>query len=231
MPTDYERLVEANNRLARRYDESDVVRRWLWIKFRDFRRFRFGFPPWHIASKYETDHMVFDHARRVLKELRQKSNKHKVAYFTSLKEHTILSADQLRNIDPSVSLTITSRLEVFFALYDLELELAQGLLPYVELSDELDSTIERFQFEGGAVLPMVEELSRKRQRRDIHAFTSGGFALFVLIAYVLSTQVDLVAWVGKLLIITLIFIFLFVIPAMIAIWRNFPPILQSPPAQ
>jgi hypothetical protein len=130
----------------------------------------------------------------------------------------------LKGLDTELSLANAKRLETFLAVYDLALGFAQSLLPYVELQDDLDSIIGQFESQGAAVLPDVERLARKRIRREAQAFASGCLALFVLLLYVLASETNLALWLWRGLVLAVLFS---VIPIflVIAIWRNFPPLL------
>jgi hypothetical protein len=142
-------------------------------------------------------------------------------------EGVILSEDELKTIDLKVALKIFARLETFLAIYRLEIDLARSVIPYVEVTDDLDSVIGKFESEGETLLPVVEQLCRKRQRRDIEAFTSGILALLVLVLYILASSVDLAAWATYAVTAGLFFILVWIIPVTaIGIWRSFPPILR-----
>jgi hypothetical protein len=145
-----------------------------------------------------------------------------------MKHGKFLSEGDLKAINVQESLSLLARLETFLAIYELELSLALNVLPHTEVADELDSIIARYGSRGGALLPDVERLDRKRQRRDTQMFVSGLFALFSIILFTyLAQPVDLTRMVtpeflgGVVVFLAIVGLLTF------RTWWSFPPVLQS----
>jgi hypothetical protein len=145
-----------------------------------------------------------------------------------MKHGEFLSEGDLKTISIQESLILLARLETFLAIYELELSLALNVVPHTEVADELDSMIERYDSEGGVLLPEVERLDRKRRRRDTQMFVSGLFALFSIILFTyLAQPVDLsrivtpefLSGVGVFLIMVALLTF--------RTWWSFSPVIRS----
>ena len=176
MQTDRQQIINASAHLARRFRESRIGPVWVRLKFWEL---LWAYPPWRV-TKYQRDLWTIKCLRRTLRDARKKQNKGKTVIFRSMEEGVILSEDELKTVDLKAALKMFARLETFLAIYRLEIDLATSVIPYVELADDLDSVIGKFESEGETLLPVVEELCRKRERRDVGAFTSGVLTLLVL---------------------------------------------------
>lgn len=181
-----------------------------------------------IAPRYASDFAVFRCLLKLCWYAIWRSTKGKFLILDSIEHGKYLPESELKATNIRGSATLLAKLATFLTIYDLELSLALNLIPHTEIADELDSVIGRYESEGNTLLSEIEQLDRKRRRRDVQVFVSGFLGLSSIILFIyLSQLVDLARIVT--------FDFLYGAGAFLAIlilftsriWWFFPPLLRS----
>jgi len=187
---------------------------------------RVGLPPWYLVPAYSEDYAVIKCVRQTLREVGKRQNRNKVALFRDMKQSVFLSENEIGLDDTEKVLKVFWKIEAFLSIYRMEFNLSTSFIPFTDLTDELESIIEKFRAGSDrALLEPIDRLSRKLRRRFTQLFTSAILAIFSLYLVIPSEQLA-TFWVGILLGGLIISTLVFLISGM-TIWHSFPPLLAE----
>ncbi len=221
MTSNSEIIHEVSTNFLLTFGEFEIPRPWIWIRFI---RLRFKRHPVSIVPLLSEDYLILRTMQTALKESKEKKNRPKILVFENMKRYRFLSKRQLDRIADKDMLALFRKIEVFLAIYQLEINIAQSVVPFVELADELDLIIEAFQkSQIKGLLRKLGQLGRKMQRRRLQALASGVLAIVSLLLLRPIGEFGQLITVG-LLAIPYAIVFLAVWTA-IGMWRQFPPLI------
>jgi hypothetical protein len=182
-----------------------------------------------IRPEYADDYKTHRMLKSAFKDSRKKENKEKILVFESLNVHRIISKEELSSIDTAQCSKQFSILRVFFAIHDLEGKLSGSVIPFTDLTDELDEILEDF-CKGSDEETLKEPMNRllrriaRRRAQAIISAASAATALLLSIYWLIDPclQTAFNDTVTKYGIAALAFCWTFTYTV---VWRSFPSLL------
>lgn len=176
----------------------------------------------------ERDRAVIRNIQKSIHEARKKSNRGKVLVFDDETTSRVVDRNELAKADCENAILLLHRLGTFAMLYEMEIELATGPFPFIELADELDEIIERFQTGEWNLSRDIERVRRKFWRNKTKAFIEGLFGLISLIVLIPLSELSKVLTYLYFMFPIIIFVIMGITAN--GIWTQFAPLFRENPS-
>lgn len=215
-------LRELSKAFVRDYDWFSVP--WTWIIQRFFELNR-ECPLVRVAPRYQNDYRTIRFLTRILKGARKQKNG-RYLVFTSMHTGKFVTGKQMKSVDAKKAIRFSARLAAFMNIYSVELQLSQGSSPFVELSSEMDSLIDRFR-KGEANPTLFRDLirlNRRLIREKVKVVTSTVLTLFSL--YLLTPRAESASFFQNLAGLGVLLLFSLLSYVSYSTWISFAPLLR-----
>jgi hypothetical protein len=226
--SDHKLLLTVSKDFIDRFEVSNDT--WLWMLLR-FAEDVIAWPPVRISDDYAEDCKVLKCVRKSLREASKKQNSDKILIFDTMQQSRFVVESDLTTIAAKQSIQTFKRLEAFLHIYRMESIIAFSFVPFLEMIDELETIMGRFQKgeDDTTLLEPMRCLLRRVKRRKVLAEATAILGLLSL--YLLTPAEQLLQFVINTAIWGSIALIALGIYSTSKTWWSFTPLLSEAPVE